>query len=282
MKSISAGLDSHLAGEATSICTIVKVTRNDGTIFGFTDLDIDLVISSVTYKSAFGYIATNIETQVGFNVDTLDISGFMDPQSFTEAEISAGKWDYADVRVSLVNWSDLSQGTLKLRRGWLGEVRVTRSFVAELRGVAQRLQQPIVELVTNSCVANLFDARCKVVDTEGLWKFTGVAVSTVISSQRQFTASALTQSAGYFTSGKVSWTTGANANFSKEIKTHATGGDILLQEAMPYAIAVADTFTIWAGCQKRFTEDCGTKFSNQVNFRGFPYVPGEDSLFKGP
>ena len=100
---------------------------------------------------------------------------------------------------------------------------------------------------------------------------------------RQFTASALTQAVDFFTAGKVTWQTGANAGLSKEIKTHATGGNILLQEPMPCTVAVGDTFTIYAGCLKRYDEDCGpAKFNNQVNFRGFPKLPGNDAMLRGP
>ena len=52
---------------------------------------------------------------------------------------------------------------------------------------------------------------------------------------------------------------------------------------MPYVIAVGDTFTIYAGCLKRYEEDCGpAKFDNQVNFRGFPFLPGNDAMLRGP
>jgi hypothetical protein len=32
------------------------------------------------------------------------------------------------------------------------------------------------------------------------------------------------------------------------------------------------------GCRKRRTEDCNPKFSNVVNFRGFPDVPLNDKV----
>jgi uncharacterized phage protein (TIGR02218 family) len=138
-------------------------------------------------------------------------------------------WDYADVRVYRVNWADLTQGDEKLLRGWIGNVSVARPQVtSEIRSLAQKLQNRIGEYVTESCKADLFDARCQVVATEGTWKFSGVAVSTIVAAQRQFTASALTQAAAFFTAGKVVWQTGANAGLQMEIKTHAASGDILL------------------------------------------------------
>jgi uncharacterized phage protein (TIGR02218 family) len=282
VKTISAGLAAHLAAETTSIATCLKITRTDAQVFGFTDHDRDLDVSGTTYRSTLGYTRSAIVTEAALNVDNLDVRGFLDPLGLSEADILAGKWDFATVNLFAVNWADLTQGTLKLRRGALGEVSVTRDFTVELRGLAQWLQQTIGEVASETCKADLFDARCKLVDTVGVWKFTGVAVSTIVAAQRQWTSGALAQAADFFTAGKVLWQTGANAGLAKEIKTHASGGNLLLQEPMPYVINVGDTFTIWAGCRKRFTEDCGATFANQVNFRGFPHLPGTDQMLKGP
>jgi hypothetical protein len=51
---------------------------------------------------------------------------------------------------------------------------------------------------------------------------------------------------------------------------------------MPYPIVTGDACTLYAGCMKRFIEDCKTKFDNTVRFRGFPFVPGDDQIYRGP
>jgi uncharacterized phage protein (TIGR02218 family) len=42
-------------------------------------------------------------------------------------------------------------------------------------------------------------------------------------------------------------------------------------------IAAGDQFRITAGCDKQFAT-CRAKFANTANFRGFPYVPGNDFM----
>ena len=42
-------------------------------------------------------------------------------------------------------------------------------------------------------------------------------------------------------------------------------------------IQIGDTFTIEAGCN-RLKETCQMKFDNFYNFRGFPDIPGMDSI----
>jgi uncharacterized phage protein (TIGR02218 family) len=41
----------------------------------------------------------------------------------------------------------------------------------------------------------------------------------------------------------------------------------------------ADDFIVRAGCDKRM-ETCGAKFANIANFRGFPHIPGQDTILR--
>jgi uncharacterized phage protein (TIGR02218 family) len=283
VKTISAALKAHMALGTTTLAHLVKLTRKDGTVLAVTlDHDQPITFESVTYEPAFGMSPSTIETSAALNVDNLDAKGALLALGVDEAGIVAGLWDLCDVRVLRVNWADLTMGAEKLKRGNFGELSLGRNtFSNEIRGITQRLQSTIGDLVSPSCKADLFDARCGVAATEGVWKFSSVAVSTIVSAQRQFTASALTQTAGFFDAGKVTWTSGANAGLSKEIKGHTSGGAIELQEPMPYAIVAGDQATFFAGCLKRGAEDCSTKFSNIVRFRGFKDLPGQDQMFKG-
>jgi len=66
------------------------------------------------------------------------------------------------------------------------------------------------------------------------------------------------------------------------VLAHATIGPdvkITLLEAPIRPIAANDTFDIFAGCDKRF-ETCQAKFANAVNFRGFPHIPGQDTIIR--
>jgi len=50
---------------------------------------------------------------------------------------------------------------------------------------------------------------------------------------------------------------------------------LALWQVPPQAMQPGDTFTLTAGCDKRF-ETCRAKFANALNFRGFPHMPGND------
>jgi len=74
----------------------------------------------------------------------------------------------------------------------------------------------------------------------------------------------------------VQWLTGANAGRRMEVKEFANK-QFVLALPMPNAIAATDTFKAIAGCDKTFNS-CYSKFTNAVNFRGEPYVPGMDKM----
>lgn len=278
MITISAALDAHLSSETTTLATCWKATLTNGTIYGFTDHTEPIVYAGTTYQADAGYSPSSITTSEALAVDNLEVVGMLSNDAIAEADIHAGLWDYAEIEIFQVNYSDLTQGALYLRKGTLGEVRTGRTvFSAELRGMTQKLQQTIGELYSPSCRATFGDARCGV--NLATYTFTGT-VETV-ASNRQFTDSGLVNANGYFEYGLITWTGGLNVGLSMEVKTYTVGA-VLLQLPMPYPVQVGDNFSLVAGCGKRIIEDCKTKFNNVVNFRGEPYFPGTDQLYKGP
>lgn len=275
MKARSAGLITHHALGSTARAWCWKVTRTDTQIFGFTSVDVDLVIDGITYAAATGMTPSAIDGKADLSVPNLEVVGMLDSATLTEADLQAGIWDNAAVEIFEVQYTDLSQGRMILATGTLGQVRAGRvAFLAELRGLAQKLQQPIGEVFTIGCQASLGDSRCKV--SLASWTVTGTV--TAAASARAFTDSARAEAAHYFTAGLITWTSGENDGLSMEVRLHSTGGVFELALPMPYAVAVGDTYSLVAGCRKRAIEDCKTKFNNILNFRGHPYVPGNDKV----
>lgn len=280
MKSVGASLLAHIQSEVTTLCTCWKVTRTDGQIFGFTDHSESLTISGVTYSASTGYTATAIKSSSALNVDNLDVQGALDSSTITEEDLLAGLWDFAAVEIFMVNYADTTMGSINLRTGNIGSVQTGRGiFVTELRGMMQRLQQSVGRLMMPACNADLGDSRCGI----NLGSFSnGTASGSVdsVSSNRQFVDAGLAQATGWFDGGLVAWTSGLNSGLSMEVKTFTSGGTVVLFLPMPYTVAASDTFTITAGCDKSLAT-CRDKFSNVVNFRGFPHLPGIGRIASG-
>jgi uncharacterized phage protein (TIGR02218 family) len=275
MKTISTNLDSHLASEVTTIATCWKLTRRDEIIMGFTDHDRDIVIDDITYQASTGFTPSAVANNSALSVDNLDVEGVIDSDTITEEDIQAGLYDFAQIEVFIVNYSDLTQGVLNLRTGWLGEIKFGRNkFVAEVRGLMQNLAQGLGQLYSPSCRAKLGDARCGI-DIED---FTDEGSVTSVTDNQVFKDTTREESNGWFDGGQITFTSGNNEGLSMEIKEFRNS-QITLVLPMAYDLSVSDTYSIIAGCDKSF-DTCIAKFGNAINFRGEPHVPGIDKMLE--
>lgn len=89
------------------------------------------------------------------------------------------------------------------------------------------------------------------------------------------------QQPGYFDFGLVTWTSGQNSGVTSDVRAWDGTNQINLLLPTPFPIAGGDAFTITPGCDKRI-ETCVQKFNNVLNFRGEPFVPGQDAALAYP
>ena len=75
----------------------------------------------------------------------------------------------------------------------------------------------------------------------------------------------------YFDNGQIAFTSGANAGLVKAVRQYL-GQQFTFNSPLPFVPTAGDTFIAYPGCDKT-QATCTTKFSNLVNFEGFPYVP---------
>jgi uncharacterized phage protein (TIGR02218 family) len=277
VKNIAADLQAHLNSGATTLCWCWKIVRNDGVTQGFTDHDINVTFDGVTYEAASGFTASEVQSSLGLAVDNLTVTGALNSATINESDLAAGLYDDASIEIWRVNWNAPDQRVL-MRKGSLGEVQRGRTgFQAEVRGLAHILNQPAGRAFGYSCDADLGDARC----TVALAAFTGTGIVINVVDNRRLTVSGIESFAdGWFTNGKLTFTSGANEARAMEVKRHGVsslGVSLELWQPMSEVIAASDAFSITAGCDKQF-KTCKAKFDNAANFRGFPYMPGNDAI----
>lgn len=280
MKNIPALLSAHIALATTTLATCWKLKRRDAVVMGFTDHDQPLVVDGVSYLAATGFSPSAVENNAGLAVDNLEVEGMLSSGAISEEDILAGIYDAAEIRVFLVNAADTSQGTIPLRRGWLGKVQLSDGkFVAELRGLAQALSTQVGELFSPSCRATLGDARCGV----NLAAHTVTGSITTVLSRLEFIDSARTEASSIFTGGVITFTSGANDGLAMEVKEYtklaAGGGRITLALPLPAALGTGQNYSLSKGCDKT-TATCQARFANIANFRGEPHVPGLDKMLE--
>lgn len=300
MKIISTALANHLTLACTTLAILWKVKRTDGVVMGFTNHDQDIIFDIdagtspytgdglTTFAASTGMASSATETGSDLSTDNLQIDAFLESYAITDVDIRAGRYNYCDIQVMIVNYNDLTQGCLKLRRGTLGQVVMKNGmFQAEIRGLSFFFSTVLGYTFGPICRADLGDSDCSPHGEVNLAAMSQNGFVESATNKRIFRPGLLTSPitspvtslsgvANYFNGGILTWLTGANAGFLMEVDTW-DGTTIELFESMPFSIAPGDTFNVEPGCNKQ-TSDCFAKFNNIDNFQGEPFIPGSDSV----
>jgi uncharacterized phage protein (TIGR02218 family) len=282
MRNIPPTLQTKLDSGVTTLCRCWLIERRDGVTQGFTDHDEDIVLDEVACRAGTGLTGTEVTQKHGLAADSSELAGALADDTLNEDDLAAGRYDAASVELWLVDWSEPTLRVL-LAKGTLGEVRRDGAvFTAELNGLSQKLSQDTGRIYTATCSADLGDGRCSLDLTSAAFRGTGtVAAVTATSALRADGLDAFDD--GWFTGGKLTFDSGANAGLSVEVKLHRVGAEVSLDlwQALPQPITPGDTFAVTAGCDKRFAT-CHDRFNNVANFRGFPHIPGNDFVVRYP
>lgn len=284
-KTISDPFKAHLAGEVSTLATCWQITRRDNVSLYFTDHDQNLLVDGNTYLAALGYTRSAMTMNVDYSIDNIQIAGIIDSDTLNEDDIRAGLYDFAELKMFLVNWQDLTMGITRLRRGTLGDVSSTPSgmFQTQMNGMQQILAHAIGEIFTALCAADLGDSRCTIDLTLGAgFTFAGAVTSVTDNQNFAISVPGSPDPDGWFNDGVITWTAGLNSGRSIEVKgwIQSTAA-VQTFLAMPRAVQIGDTFTIYPGCDKKAIT-CRDKFNNIVNQRGFPFIPGIDAILASP
>lgn len=277
MRVFPSSFADHLSSGATTLCRCWKLVRRDGSALGFTDHDRDLQLSGLLFAALSGLEGAEVESKLGLAVGGTELAGVLTSNALTDAEIAGGVWDGATVETWLVNWAEPDTRIL-LDIGQIGEIRREDfGFTAEVRGLAQRFDEERGRIYQASCNADLGDARCGVDASAPAYRASGAVATTdgSLTLTATFSASFAT---GWFEGGSISFVTGGNAGALFEVRQHTllgSGAKFVLWWPASALITAGDQFVVQAGCSKSL-ETCRTKFSNAVNFRGFPSIPTND------
>ncbi len=257
------------------------------------------VVTPVTYVPADGLTFSALEHKDDGSPNNTQVTGFLRGSGIDEADIRARLYDGATFELRTVNWSDLTQGDMKLLSGTVGDVTmVNGQFQIELRGLNQWLTTMVGAVYGPICRAELFGGGAEGIDPANHWKCRlnradWVQTGTLLSVSDSLTlvpspssallmigsaTPAVAAPAGWFDSGVIKFTSGALSGFSFEVSTWDGTTLVLFGGApMPFPPAAGDSFQIEPGCSKLMSI-CHSKFNNAVNFAGEPNIPGINVL----
>lgn len=278
----AAGLFTHLRQGATHVCQCWSITRSDGRTFGFTDHDRALTFDGITFLADSGLSARALALSSGLAVDNSEAIGLLQSDVIAEDDIVAGRFDGAAVRNWLVRWDDVTQRQLRFR-GQIGEItRQAGQFQVELRGLTDVLNQPTGRTYLRTCAAVLGDAQCKVDTRDPAFAVTLPVLN--LTDLREIVVSNTGYNDRWFEQGRLEVISGAAKGLVAGIKEDRIGNGrrrIVLWQAMRADMRVGDDVRLVAGCDRQ-AETCRVKFTNLVNFRGFPDMPTDDWLTAVP
>lgn len=273
MKTIPIALRAEFAKGSTTRAWCWYFEQKGGAIFTVTTWARDRLIDGLVYSAREGVNPMAIESTADGAVSNSEISGALSDDFVTEAQIVGGVWDNCYVAVFEVNARDLTMGRMALASGWLGEISCGRmDFKAEMRSLAQALQQPIGDLYQPMCRSRLGDSMCKV-DVEALRV---TSTLTAVATRRTFTDSARAEASDWFGAGLFRVLSGPYTGMEMEVHAFA-GGVFTLALPLPFDPTVGMAYSVIPGCRKRHergglfpagVSDCRDKFNNVINFQG--------------
>jgi uncharacterized phage protein (TIGR02218 family) len=279
----TAALFAHLASGATTTCRVWKVLRKDGTVYGFTDHDQDLIFDGTVFKASSGMTAHALQQGLGLSVDNSEAVGALSDAAITEADLMAGRFDNAEVRSWLVNWADVAQ-RIEQFHGSFGEIqRSAGQFRAELRGLTEALNQPQGRAYQKTCSAVLGDGQCRFdLSQPGFSRDLEILASPGDGVYHLAVQPDLAEH--WFERGRVTVLNGPAAGLVGLVKfDRDLDGERVIELWVDFGLAplAGDSVRLEAGCDK-LAATCKAKFDNFLNFRGFPDLPGEDWLTSYP
>ncbi len=285
MISVPASAQGLIGARAKRLTTLWKITRTDGQILRFTAHDRAIVFEGSTFSPAGAMVASARRREGSGKDANFEARGIISSDKITSEDLRGGKYRDARVDEYLVDWRYPFAGAVSQDVYWIGDASFDgENWHAEIEGPTRWLKTSIGHVFGRNCTHVLGDSGCGV----NLAGFTtsGVTVVAMVDGERRriLRANPVDLSGAHvdnhFRDGVVTFSSGANNGLRGEVQayTQATR-QIELQLPMPYDIAVGDTFTIVAGCD-RLWSTCVTKFTNGNRFRGFRFMPTADRVMR--
>jgi len=267
-------LAAILDGELTSVGLCWRLERADGAGLALTSHDEAICVDGDLYEPKPGILLASVSRGLGLDAQVSEISGGLNSDALSETDLALGRWDGSRAVLSAVDWSTPELPAIALLQGGIGEVQTQDDgFTADLNGSAAVLDGPICPATSPQCRAEFGDKACGV-DLRGRTR----TASVVSSANGELT---LDQSFGdEILLGRLRYLSGENAGLTTVI-IGVIGNQVRVRDLPRAAIEDGCRVELREGCDKTFATCCA-RFANAENFRGEPYLPGNDLLTRYP
>ena len=266
---------TFLASELEGVATWWRVMRSDGVTLGFTSHDRDLTFDGLRHRAAPGMLPSAIRRTAGFERDSVEVEGALSHDAISADDLANGRFDEAEIAIGVVDWETLERQTLF--HGRMGEIsQEDQSFSAELRSAKARLETDAVPRTSPTCRAAFCGADCGLSPA----RFTHLATVSSVDEEDNAVTLSGGPDAAKLRHGSLRFLDGVLAGTWLDIVA-VEGAQIVLARTLSDDIEAGAKVFVREGCDHTVAT-CATRFGNTANFRGEPFLPGNDLLARYP
>ncbi|QSB44920.1 DUF2163 domain-containing protein [Tsuneonella flava] len=256
--------------ELECVATFWRIYRRDGVALGFTGHDRDLTFDGIRHRAAPGMLPSAIQRTAGFTGDSATMQGALAHDAISATDLAAGRFDGAQVEAGAVDWQTLE--SLVLYSGSIGSVSQDgAAFSADLLSAKAALDRDLVPRTSPTCRAAFCGPQCglsaaRFTHETQVERIDFAANCVIFRGMR----------ANMMAGGVVRWIDGPHAGIAMEVVAGSDAG-LTLATPLDPALSPGTAAVLIDGCDGRLAT-CHQRFANARNFRGEPFLPGNDLL----
>ena len=256
--------------ELDSVATFWRVFRRDGVALGFTTHDRDLVFSGLRHRAAPGMVPAAIRMTSEISDDSAEVEGAVSHDSISEADLSSGLFDEASIVIGAVDWETMEHEILY--SGQIGRIEDDRQgFSAQLRSSKHILDHDLVPRTSPTCRATFCAKGCGLSASRFTTRSTITGIDEV--ANRIKVSSSISSD---LIDGQIRMLGGPQTGLVFGI-LDVTGDWLALDRPIAAGTLPGTAVEIREGCDHTLAT-CADRFGNAHNFRGEPFLPGNDLL----
>ncbi|MGY6550964.1 MAG: DUF2163 domain-containing protein [Erythrobacter sp.] len=256
--------------ELDTVATFWRIYRRDGVALGFTSHNRALVFGGMTHRAAPGMVPAAIRLTADLANDSAEVEGALSHDTICEADLAAGLFDEAAIEIGAVDWESLEHHTLYT--GELGQIEDNRtSFSATLQSGKHLLERDLVPRTSPTCRAMFCGPGC------GLSAARFTHVRPLVEFDPELSRVRFSQIvAANFIDGILRFRDGPQTGMSFGIVS-VEDDWLMLDRPLVNGTALGTPTELREGCDHTIAT-CSQRFDNARNFRGEPFLPGNDLL----
>ncbi len=248
-----------------------RIFRRDGVALGFTAHDRDLWFDGILHRAAPGMVPSAIRRSADLEPDSAEVEGALSHDALNASDLALGRFDGARVLIGLIDWESLESHILY--RGTMSSVSEEAGrFTGVLTSRKAELQTDPVPRTSPTCRASFCGAGCTLSPARFSYQARTISHAVAANAVMIEAPVPLALLAG----GSLRWLDGPYAGQTMGVIAPGPDG-LVLDRPIDRMIRMGTAVLVREGCD-RTLETCHGRFGNAVNFRGEPFLPGNDRL----